>query len=139
MSLIDLDNMSLPTIPRKHIIAYGQLAQENLMYYLFVSYYTSVSWGQRLIYKGLQVFIDKETQQKLVLSGDPAPEALVRMFHPDQLEERFGGRRPTPTQFWPPYVGEVCRTEEFLPENLISPEEYENILRDNPELHVHPL
>ena len=30
--IIDLNNMALPTIPRKHIIAYGQIAQENLMY-----------------------------------------------------------------------------------------------------------
>ena len=42
-----------------------------------------MSWGQRLLYKGLQVFIDDETKQKIVLSGESAPDALVRMFHPD--------------------------------------------------------
>ena len=69
VSVIDLNNMSLPSVPRKHIIAFGDIAQSNLMYYLFKSYYTSVGWGQRVIYKGLQFFIDKETQSKIVLTG----------------------------------------------------------------------
>jgi hypothetical protein len=32
------------------------------------------------------------------------------MFHPTQLEKRFGGAMDTPTNFWPPYVG-----KEFIP------------------------
>ena len=49
---------------------------------------------------------------------------------------------PTPTNFWPPYMG-----TEFIPEhekaekhssNLISPDQYENILAQNPDLYVHP-
>ena len=91
VSIIDLNNMSLGSIPRKHIIAFGDIAQSNLMYYLFMSYYTSAGWGQRLVYKGLSPFIDPDTKQKIVLSGEGAPEEVVRMFHPDQLEVRFGG------------------------------------------------
>lgn len=48
---------------------------------------------------------------------------------------------PTPTNFWPPYMG-----SEFIPEtivgndlNLITPERYDQILNENPELYVHPL
>lgn len=49
---------------------------------------------------------------------------------------------PTPTNFWPPYMG-----SEFIPEhekaekhanNLISPDDYNRILAENPELYVHP-
>lgn len=49
---------------------------------------------------------------------------------------------PTPTNYWPPYMG-----TEFIPENekaekhannLISPENYNRILAENPELYVHP-
>ena len=52
-----------------------------------------------------------------MLYGEAAPEDLVNMFHPDQLEQRFGGAQPTPTNFWPPYVGKVCRNagDEHLP------------------------
>ena len=88
------------------------------------------------------MFIDPETKLKIVLAGDGAPEQLVSMFHPSQLEERFGGTKPTPTNFWPPLIG-----TEFIPEaekqekhpDVITPEAYERILSENPELMVHPL
>jgi len=75
------------------------------MYFLFRSFYTHVGWGQRLFYKGVQVFIDDETKLKIVLAADGAPQQLVDMFHPSQLETRFGGTAPTPTNFWPPFMG----------------------------------
>ena len=82
------------------------------MYFLFKSIYTSVGWGQRLFFKGISVFIDPETKEKIVLAGELDPPELIDMFHPDQLEKRFGGNRPTPTHFWPPYVG-----TDFIPEH----------------------
>lgn len=87
------------------------------------------------------MFIDEETKQKIVLAADGSPEALRQMFHPCQLEKRFGGDMPTPTHFWPPHIG-----SEFIPQdevaskhNLISPSDYERILAENPELQVHPM
>ena len=64
-----------------------------------------VSWGQRTIYKGLSSFIAEETRQKITLTGDPTHTDLTTLFHPTQLERRFGGAMDTPTVFWPPYVG----------------------------------
>ena len=61
------------------------------------------------------------------------------MYHPCQLEKRFGGEAETPTKFWPPFVG-----PEFYPNgdkshlNLITKEEYPSVIRENPELEVHP-
>ena len=63
------------------------------------------------------------------------------MFHPNQLEKRFGGHRDTPTNFWPPYMG-----TEFIPPNeraergdtFIDPKRYEEIVSGNSELLVHP-
>lgn len=40
------------------------------MYFLFRSFYTHVGWGQRMLYKGLQMFIDDETKAKIVLAGE---------------------------------------------------------------------
>ena len=143
ITICDLNNMSMTSLPRKQILGFGDICQNNLMYFLFRSFYTHVGWGQRLFYKAAAAFIDPETKLKIVLSGEGNPEQLVQLFHPDQLEQRFGGRRPTPTNFWPPYIG-----PEFIPEaekaelhanNLIPPEAYDQILVDNPELHVHPL
>ena len=61
------------------------------------------------------------------------------MYHPSQLEKRFGGEVDTPTNYWPPYIG-----PEFYPNgdtshlNLIKKEDYPQVLKDNPELSVHP-
>ena len=63
------------------------------------------------------------------------------MFHPSQLETRFGGTAESPTNFWPPFIG-----TEFIPEhdpdaddrNVITPEHYEQIIAENHELYVHP-
>mgnify|MGYP003894804335 CR=1 FL=1 len=140
VSICDLNNMSMTSLPRKQILAFGNLCQSNLMYFLFRSFYTHVGWGQRLFYKGVQMFIDNETKAKIVLAEGGAPEGLVSMFHPDQLERRFGGNRPTPTNFWPPYMG-----QEFIPpnevsekHNLISPADYDRICAENPGIYVHP-
>ena len=89
------------------------------MYFLFRSFYTHVGWGQRLFYKGAQMFIDDETKAKIVLAAEGAPAGLVNLFHPDQLEKRFGGTRNTPTNFWPPYMG----TEFIPPEEKASRED----------------
>ena len=107
ISVCDLGNMSMTSLPRKQILAFGNLCQANLMYFLFRSFYTHVGWGQRLFYKGVQMFIDEETKLKIVLDGEGAPQGLVDLFHPDQLEQRFGGTRPTPTNFWRPYMGQT--------------------------------
>ena len=62
ITICDLNNMSATSLPRKQILAFGNLCQSNLMYFLFRSFYTHVGWGQRLLYKGVQSFIDEETK-----------------------------------------------------------------------------
>ena len=143
VTICDLNNMSMTSLPRKQILAFGNVCQANLMYFLFRSFYTHVGWGQRLFYKGVAMFIDEETKLKIVLDAGGAPEAMVRMFHPSQLEKRFGGQAETPTNFWPPVMG----PDYILPEektelhadNLISPADYDRIVSENPGLHIHPL
>lgn len=62
------------------------------------------------------------------------------MYHPCQLEKRFGGEAESPTNYWPPYIG-----KHFVPDNFQEPvkfmhdnEEYLEVLHKNPELPVHP-
>jgi len=35
------------------------------------------------------------------------------LYHPCQLEARFGGNAKSPTNYWPPYVG-----KEFYPDGF---------------------
>ena len=67
------------------------------------------------------------------------PHELVEEYHPSQLEKRFGGSAETPTQFWPPFIG-----EKFLPNDdsthldFIKQDDYEKILSENHGLICHP-
>lgn len=45
VTICDLNNMSMTSLPRKQILAFGNLCQSNLMYFLFRSFYTHVGWG----------------------------------------------------------------------------------------------
>ena len=62
------------------------------------------------------------------------------MFHPSQLEKRFGGECETPTNFWPPHMGTqfIPEEEKNAKQTLISPQDYDRITSENPELYVHP-
>jgi hypothetical protein len=46
------------------------------MYILAKSFYTQVSWGQRMFFKGISFFIDPETKEKISLHGMQDPEEL---------------------------------------------------------------
>ena len=89
------------------------------------------------------MFIDEETKLKIVLAAEGAPRQLVEMFHPMQLERRFGGQAETPSNCWPPHmVRECCPPEEVAQlhgEGVIRPDAYDRILEENPELYVHPI
>ncbi len=55
-------------------------------------------------WKVIEMFVDKETKSKLIFSKEGGPQALKDLFHPSQLEERYGGTAKTPTRYWPPIM-----------------------------------
>ena len=54
--------------------------------------------------------IDPETIEKFTIDANPNPQTLIDLYHPSQLEKRFGGAAETPTVYWPPLMG-----PEYLP------------------------
>ena len=111
-------------------MSFAKLCQSNLMYFLFRSFYTTVGWGQRALYNSIKFILDPETKLKIVLSGEGAPAEVIENFHPSQLEQRFGGAMPTPTNFWPPYMGTTFCTDEEKAQlhTYIDQENYDEIL-----------
>jgi len=64
---------------------------------------------------------------------------LKALFHPCQLEKRFGGACETPTNFWPPHVGTIFEPEEGKQSlKFMEEAEYKNALQENPDLPWHP-
>ena len=122
------------------MLSLGKFVQYNIMYHLAKAYFMQVSMGMRMFYKAIGWMIHPETKAKYVISSETSCQQLKDMYHPSQLEKRFGGTAETPTQFWPPLMG-----PDYLPDendkshlDLINPEDYEQILLDNPGLQRHP-
>ena len=65
--------------------------QANIKYNLAKSFYLRTSWGMRLFYNGLKWMVDPETLEKFAIEANANPKSLIDLFHPSQLEKRFGG------------------------------------------------
>ena len=109
------------------------------MWILCKSYYVNVGWDTRMFYAAISWVIDPVTKQKISLTAERDPAELKLMYHPSQLEKRFGGEAETPTNFWPPYIG-----EKFFPNDdtshldLMDEKTYLKVLEENPLLPRRP-
>lgn len=109
------------------------------MFVLNMSYYCQAGLDTRMFYKAISWAIDPVTKQKITLVAERDPPILREMYHPCQLEKRFGGEAETPTNFWPPYVG-----DKFFPNDdtshldMMDEETYLLMLKENPLLWRRP-
>jgi len=62
-----------------------------------------------MCWKVFEVFVDKETAEKIQFYREPNPTDILNSYHPSQLEKRFGGLADPPKYFWPPHFA----SEEF--------------------------
>jgi hypothetical protein len=129
------------SLPRQQVQAIAAVSQDNMLYMLYKSFYLNTSWGQTLAYKFMSPFLHPETKQKINLTDKNHHPDLTAMYHPCQLEKRFGGEAETPTNFWPPTIG-----KHFVPDALKAEREkhamkdahYSEILKKNPLLQREP-
>lgn len=109
------------------------------MYILYKSFYVQVGLDTRMFYKAISWALDPVTKQKISLTWERDPAELKTFYHPSQLEKRFGGTAETPTNFWPPYVG-----EKFFPDDetshldIMDETSYLKTLVENPLLPKRP-
>lgn len=111
--IVYLGKLGVASLPRKQVMAFGEVCNANFCYFMHKAYYLNVSWGINVVYKGLCLsgFLQEDTRAKMVLTDKTTDADMLNYFHPSQLEKRFGGQAETPKNFWPPFVG-----KEFVPE-----------------------
>lgn len=111
-----------------------------MIYVTGKNHYINMSWGQNFGFKTFKLILDEEQREKIYGSRDIINEELTSLFHPCQLEKKYGGTAESPTNYWPPFVG-----EEFQPPDsqeqpkFLSDDEYVSVIEQNPDLPVHPL
>jgi CRAL/TRIO domain len=64
------------------VLAFADVCQANLMYFLHKSFYLNLSWGLNIVYKGLSGFINEETRAKMVLTDKATDPDMLNYFHP---------------------------------------------------------
>ncbi len=141
-SITNMGFASTWAIPRQQVMSFAEICQNNMMFILNKSFYLNTSWGQTMAYKALQLVLDPVTKKKINITSENTHPDLHTLYHPCQLEKRFGGAAESPVNFWPPYIG-----PQFIPEDLIAEEqknycnddqEYAKVLENNPLLIRHP-
>ena len=54
-----------------------------------------------MAWKAFSVIVPPDTRAKIHVSSENTIKELTDLFHPCQLEKRFGGAAETPKNFWP--------------------------------------
>lgn len=102
ISVMDLANLSVNQLPKKWLTAFIKSCQSNYKCRGVKSFILNSSWGVRAIWRMAQAFVDVKVKQKIVFHNSTQNEELISMFHPSQLEKKFGGEAENLTVFWPP-------------------------------------
>ena len=103
--IVNLGNLSVFEMPKETILSFSSVLQDNMHFMMAKSFYLNLSWAQSMSWETLKYFLQDSIRQKTILTRDMSHPELLELYHPCQIEERFGGTAKTPTNYWPPYVG----------------------------------
>ena len=83
-----------------------------------------------MLWKLCRPFFSETTLEKTFIEQENICQQLVDIFHPSQLEERYGGSAPNMKKFWPPTFPQSGEYGHD-PELIMSQEEYEKMKADD--------
>jgi len=121
--LLDLSNLSINQLPKKWLTAFIKSCQANYKCRGVKSFVLNASWGIRAVWRVAQVFVDSKVKQKIGFYDSSSPDDLVKMFHPSQLEKKFGGEADNLDVYWPPH--EISKEYGVEPDKIIKPKTVE--------------
>ncbi|CDW87109.1 UNKNOWN [Stylonychia lemnae] len=128
----NVNGLSIGDLPRKELTGVMQAVTDNYMYVLHKAWAVNCTKFQVMCWKVFEVFVDKETAEKIQFFREGNPADIVQSFHPSQLEKRFGGQAESPKVFWPPHFTSNEFGED--PTTQFTPEERQKIEEENPDL-----
>lgn len=141
LCIFNFQQLGMTQMPRDAIYSIAGICNNHMIYLMVKAYYLNLSWGQTVAYHSFSLLLEHETKEKMVVTRQHTDKSLIELFHPCQLEKRFGGAMDSPVDYWPPYVGQDFIPEAELAERqaqIISDDEYLKRLESNPLLPVHP-
>lgn len=96
----------------------------------------NTTFGIKIAWKVIETFMAVHMKSKMMLSDKNTTDELVSMFHPSQLEEKFGGEAENTSVYWPP----IMPSDDYGIDKklLASKSEYSDIIKENPQLKINP-
>ena len=100
---MDLDNISFSTLPKQWAVSLIKAFSGNYHWRTRKIFMLNTSWGCRMMWNIINVFIDEVVKSKIKLASENTNEELVKMVHLEQLQEKYRGEAHDVEMFWPPY------------------------------------
>lgn len=102
MCISDIGFRGLSDLPLNTLRKITQVLQDVFKCRLAYSAMINVPKSIYFIYSFLKPFLDPVTIDKISISKENIAVNIISHFNPYQVEERYGGKAPNLTVFWPP-------------------------------------
>ena len=102
MHVSDMGHQGITEFPLKAIIKFSVILQKMYKCRLANSFVLNPPSSIYYLWKCAKPFIDKATQSKVCIENKGYSGRMLELFDPEQVEEKFGGKAPNITRFWPP-------------------------------------
>lgn len=104
VSITDMGKMGLSDLPISQLRKVIEVLQNNYKCRLGRNFVVNAPTSVNVVWTIVKKFLDKDTVEKMSITGKSFDPALLQNFHPSQIEEKYGGQAPNLTTFWPPIV-----------------------------------
>jgi len=111
VTITDMGNMGLSDLPinvspTQQLRKLIEILQQNYRCRLAHNYVLNAPTSVTVVWAIIKKFIDRDTVERISITGKRSDPSLLQLFNPRQVEEHYGGTAPNLTQFWPPIVPE---------------------------------
>jgi len=102
VTISDMGKMGLTDLPTGQLKRIIEVLQDNYKCRLGFNVVVNAPTSVNMIWAVVKRFMDKDTVEKISITGKSTDALLHRHFHPSQIEEKYGGSAPNLSLFWPP-------------------------------------
>lgn len=110
IDITDMGKLSIRRFPLKSVVKIMETLEKLSRCRIGQSLVLNTPKSMRFLWDCTRPFLDKHNREKVIFQSENT-QVLLDFFHPDQVEEKFGGNAPNLVTFWPP-----CFPKNF-PEN----------------------
>lgn len=109
VTITDMGSMGLSDLPinvstKQQLRKLIEILQQNYRCRLAHNFVINAPTSVTIVWAIIKKFIDRDTVERISITGKHSDPNLLQLFNPLQVEERYGGAAPNLTQFWPPVV-----------------------------------